>query len=80
MENQAYGTADHERIQLKCNKAYERTRSELPTAAVGENEQVAQFYEQISFNDSSEPVPTQQQQQLGTQSEGNDDTYDYITQ
>ena len=78
--NQAYGTADHERIRMKCNKAYERTRSELPTAAVGENEQVAQFYEQISFNDSSEAVPTQQQQQLGTQSEGNDETYDYITQ
>ena len=79
--NQAYGTADHERIQLKCNEAYERTRFELPTAAVDENEQVTQFYEQIlSFNDSSEPVPTQQQQQLGTQSEGNNDTYDYITQ
>ena len=28
----------------------------------------------------SEAVPTQQQQQLGTQSEGNDETYDYITQ
>ena len=76
VENQAYGTADHERIQLKCNEAYERTRSELPTAAVGKNEQVTQFYEQISFNDSSEPVPTQQQQQLGTQSEGNDEAYD----
>ena len=79
--NQAYGTADHERIQLKCNEAYERTCSELPTVAVGENEQVTQFYEQISlnFNDNSAPVPTQQQQ-VGTQSEGNDETYDYITQ
>ena len=77
--NQAYGTADHERIQTKCNKAYERTHSELPIAAVGENEQVIQSYEQISLNDSSAPVPTQQQQ-VGTQSEGNDETYDYTTQ
>jgi hypothetical protein len=84
-QNEAYASVDHERScqMMRKNQAYvstdpERTHSSLPTATVGEDEQVSQSYEQISLNDDSAP-PTQQQQQ-GNQCEGNDETYDYITQ
>ncbi len=82
-QNEAYASVDHERsCQMRRNQAYaptdpERIHSSLPTATVGEDEQVSQsYYEQIPFSDNSAP-PTQQQQ-LGTQCEGNDETYDYI--
>jgi hypothetical protein len=83
-QNEAYASVDHEEsCQMRRNQAYvptdpERTHSSLPTATVGEDEQVSQSYEQISLNDDSAP-PTQQQQQ-GNQCEGNDETYDYVTQ
>jgi hypothetical protein len=83
-QNKAYASVDCERsCQMRKNQAYvptdpERTHSSLPTATVGEDEHVSQSYEQISLNDDSAP-PTQQLQQ-GSQCEGNDETYDYVTQ
>ena len=78
-QNEAYASADHDRsCQMRQNQAYIPTNPvretlALPTAAVGEDEHVDQFYERISLNDDS--VPTQQ---LSTQCERNDETYDYI--
>ena len=80
-QNEAYASADHDRsCQTRLNQAYdptnpERTSSALPSANIGEDEQVEQFYEQISLNEDSAPT---QQLQLGSQCEGNDETYDYI--
>ena len=59
---------------MRLNQAYvltnpDRTSSALPSASVGEDENVKQFYEQST--------PTQQLQ-LGRQCERNDETYDYI--
>ena len=65
---------------MRKNQAYvpinpERTSLALPSTNVGEDEQVEQFYEQIPLNDDSAPA---QQLQLGSQCEGNDETYDCI--
>ena len=79
-QNEAYASANHDKsCQMRRNQAYVPTNPErepsalLIAGSVGEDDEVEQSYEQISLNEDSAPA-----QQLGSQCERNNETYDYI--